>query len=211
MTPLVAFILGLLVGWLVEWFIDWIYWRRRQAELQAQLEKARAAPASTALEGQLASLKGEHAALQQKSAGLEADKASLSQQLAALAEEKASLAARLEACQASLSAGKAQPVAEAPGVAGVAPTPSAAEAETMVGRMVEPAPVVPDDLIVIKGIGPVINRKLNEAGVFTFEQLGALTPTRLREIVGDVIQRLADEEAILSEARQLAARKAGKE
>lgn len=66
---------------------------------------------------------------------------------------------------------------------------------------------VPDDLIVIKGIGPVIARKLNEAGVCTFEALGALTPERLREIVGEAIQRLANEEDIIHQAQKLAAEK----
>ena len=69
-------------------------------------------------------------------------------------------------------------------------------------------PTVPDDLEVINGIGPVIARKLNNAGVITFKQLAALTPVQLREIVGDVIQRLADEEQLIAQAAELAAKKA---
>lgn len=34
MTPIAAFVLGLLIGWLVEWVIDWIYWRRRGQGVQ---------------------------------------------------------------------------------------------------------------------------------------------------------------------------------
>lgn len=64
-----------------------------------------------------------------------------------------------------------------------------------------------DDLEIIKGIGPVIARKLNDAGITTFAALGALTPTRLREIVGDAIQRLADEDSIIQQANELARRK----
>lgn len=64
----------------------------------------------------------------------------------------------------------------------------------------------PDDLEVIVGIGPVIARTLNNAGIFTFADLGALTAADLREIVGERIQRLADEEDILKQARQLAER-----
>lgn len=71
----------------------------------------------------------------------------------------------------------------------------------------QPAPVVPDNLKVIKGIGPVIERKLNEAGVYTFEQLGGLTVAQLRRILGNAIERLADEEALLQQARDLARRK----
>ena len=68
-------------------------------------------------------------------------------------------------------------------------------------------PVVPDDLKVIKGIGPVIERKLNEAGIYTFEQLGNLTVSQLRRILGNAIERLSDEEALLQQARDLARRK----
>jgi predicted flap endonuclease-1-like 5' DNA nuclease len=71
-----------------------------------------------------------------------------------------------------------------------------------------PAPqIVPDDLKIIKGIGPVIERKLNDAGITTFEQLGKLTPTDLQRILGNAIERLADEEALLQQARDLARRK----
>lgn len=67
--------------------------------------------------------------------------------------------------------------------------------------------VVADDLKVIKGIGPVIERKLNEAGIYTFEQLGNLTASGLRRILGNSIERLSDEEALLRQARDLARRK----
>ena len=63
---------------------------------------------------------------------------------------------------------------------------------------------VPDDLKVIKGIGPEIERRLNAAGVTTFAQLGDLTPADLERILGDVIKRLANEEVLLSQARELA-------
>ena len=69
-----------------------------------------------------------------------------------------------------------------------------------------PVKVVPDDLKVIRGIGPVIERKLNEAGIETFEQLGNLTPADLRRILGKSIERLADEESLLQQARDLARR-----
>lgn len=64
-----------------------------------------------------------------------------------------------------------------------------------------------DDLEVIKGIGPVIAAQLRAAGITTFAQLGALRAEQLREIIGDLVQRLADEEDILAQARELARRK----
>ena len=75
---------------------------------------------------------------------------------------------------------------------------------------VEARPAVkaaPDDLKIVKGIGPVIERKLNDAGIHTFEQLGNLTVADLRRILGNVIERLSDEEALLQQARDLARRK----
>lgn len=68
------------------------------------------------------------------------------------------------------------------------------------------ARAVPDDLKVIKGIGPVIERKLNDAGIYTFEQLGSLTASQLRRILGNSIERLSDEESLLLQARDLARR-----
>ena len=78
-----------------------------------------------------------------------------------------------------------------------------------VNRKEEPVvpPTVPDDLKVIKGIGKVIEGKLNDAGVYTFEQLGNLTPADLRQILGKSIERLANEESLLQQARDLARRK----
>jgi len=61
-----------------------------------------------------------------------------------------------------------------------------------------------DDLEVIVGIGPVIARELNQAGIFTFAELAKLTADQLRAILGDKIQRLADEDDLLNQARKLA-------
>jgi predicted flap endonuclease-1-like 5' DNA nuclease len=75
-----------------------------------------------------------------------------------------------------------------------------------VPESVAAAPPTPDDLKVIKGIGTVIERKLNDAGIQTFEQLGNLTPAQLRRILGNSIERLANEESLLQQARDLARR-----
>jgi predicted flap endonuclease-1-like 5' DNA nuclease len=63
-----------------------------------------------------------------------------------------------------------------------------------------------DDLKIIKGIGPVIEARLNQAGIYTFQQLGELTTDDLERILGDMIERLADEGSILEQARTLARR-----
>lgn len=63
-----------------------------------------------------------------------------------------------------------------------------------------------DDLELIDGIGPVIAKILYNEGVFSFGDVADLNAIQLREIVGERIQRLADEEKILAHARQLAGR-----
>lgn len=66
---------------------------------------------------------------------------------------------------------------------------------------------VPDDLKLIKGIGPVIERKLINAGVDSFEKLAKLSSTDLESILGEVIQRLSNEKELLAQAREFADRK----
>ncbi|MBT3323070.1 MAG: hypothetical protein HN392_12375 [Anaerolineae bacterium] len=64
--------------------------------------------------------------------------------------------------------------------------------------------ISPDPLEKIKGIGPAIKSKLNDQGIFTFAQLGALSSTELEEIVGASIKRFADEAEIIRLAQKLA-------
>jgi large subunit ribosomal protein L21 len=40
----------------------------------------------------------------------------------------------------------------------------------------------PDDLTIIKGIGPVFATRLNKAGIFTYAQLAAQTPEKVQSI-----------------------------
>ena len=98
------------------------------------------------------------------------------------------------------AAEKVTTASPAPLQAAVSPAPTAEERRSAVKS-------ARDNLQVIKGIGPVIERKLNEAGITTFEQLGNLTPADLRRILGDIIERLSDEESLLQQARDLAGRR----
>lgn len=66
---------------------------------------------------------------------------------------------------------------------------------------------IPDDLKIIKGIGPEIERRLHAAGVKSFVQLAELTPLDLENILGSMIKRLVDEGDILDQARRLAQKK----
>jgi predicted flap endonuclease-1-like 5' DNA nuclease len=77
-------------------------------------------------------------------------------------------------------------------------------------QVVNIQPTSTDNLEDIKGIGPVIARKLNDGGIHTFEQLAAQTPEYLRTLLGDAVQRLADEESLIAQAAQFAQQKQSK-
>jgi predicted flap endonuclease-1-like 5' DNA nuclease len=64
-----------------------------------------------------------------------------------------------------------------------------------------------DDLKIIKGIGPAIERKLNNAGIYTFAALSALRKTDLENILGSQVKRLQDENDLIAQAKRLAKRK----
>jgi len=61
-----------------------------------------------------------------------------------------------------------------------------------------------DDLKVIRGIGPAIERKLNNAGVFTFAALSRLGVEELENILGSQVRRLQNENDLISQAKRLA-------
>lgn len=61
-----------------------------------------------------------------------------------------------------------------------------------------------DDLKVIKGIGPAIERKLNSAGIQTFAALSRLSARDLEAILGSQVKRLQDENDLIAQAKKLA-------
>ncbi len=65
-----------------------------------------------------------------------------------------------------------------------------------------------DNLKLISGIGPVISKKLYDAGIVTFEQVAELKPRQLEKILGELIRRLSDEEDLITQAKKLAEKKA---
>ena len=76
---------------------------------------------------------------------------------------------------------------------------------------VAPAPAAPvqatsekDNLKVIKGIGPAIEKKLNDAGIQTFEALAGLTANELENILGNQVKRLQNENDLIAQAKKLA-------
>src|SRR5262245_47898176 len=71
----------------------------------------------------------------------------------------------------------------------------------------QPAPIQTgsekDDLKVIKGIGPAIEKKLNNAGIHTFEALAQLSIEELENILGST-KRLVQEGNLIAQAKKLA-------
>jgi predicted flap endonuclease-1-like 5' DNA nuclease len=61
-----------------------------------------------------------------------------------------------------------------------------------------------DDLKKIRGIGPAIEKKLNNAGIQTFAALAELTRAELENILGSQVKRLQDESDLIAQAKKLA-------
>ena len=84
---------------------------------------------------------------------------------------------------------------------------------------VEPAPIpkparrtasAKDDLKKIKGIGTQLEKKLNAAGVTTFEQMSRLTTTDLQNILGISKRVVQSADNLITQAKQLAQKKTRK-
>jgi len=57
----------------------------------------------------------------------------------------------------------------------------------------------------IKGIGPAFSKRLNEAGIVTFEQLAQLTPQDMERILGTLYKRFfSKNNKVLSQAKEYA-------
>ena len=65
----------------------------------------------------------------------------------------------------------------------VTPAPVVAEKVAPVKLEEKPAPVVPDDLVIIEGIGPKIAGLLKEKGIVTFAQLAAVDVAVLEQML----------------------------
>jgi len=87
-------------------------------------------------------------------------------------------------------------------------TPISMETRSATSRVETPASAqtasAKDDLKQIKGIGPAIEKKLNNAGIQTYAALAALSREDLEQILGNQINRLQDEKELIAQARRLA-------
>ena len=62
-----------------------------------------------------------------------------------------------------------------------------------------------DDLTLIDGIGPAFANRLNEGGVYTFDELAQMTPDQIRS-TARLQSWQGEPEAWIAEARELSAR-----
>ena len=61
-----------------------------------------------------------------------------------------------------------------------------------------------DDLKLIKGVGPKLEEKLNQAGVMTFDQLSQLTSEELQRILGTSKRATQNADNLISQAKKFA-------
>jgi predicted flap endonuclease-1-like 5' DNA nuclease len=117
------------------------------------------------------------------------ENASLQDYIRSLEMQLQSRSLEAKSAQMERSAPQALPV-EAP----AAPAPATSASEK-------------DDLKVIKGIGPAIERKLNAAGIQTYAALSRLSAKELEAILGAQVKRLQDENDLIAQAKKLARKK----
>jgi len=128
----------------------------------------------------------DNARLSQENEKLAEDSAKLSQENAKLAQENADLNGRIASLETKVSRksqlSKTKPIRDKAGM---------------------------DNLQAIRGVGPVIAKRLNEAGIYTFEEMAQLTPDELEEILGSLIKKFfPGEEKMIAQAKEFARQKA---
>jgi predicted flap endonuclease-1-like 5' DNA nuclease len=67
-----------------------------------------------------------------------------------------------------------------------------------------PVPPHRDDLKMIKGVGPQIEKKLNTAGVYTFDQMSRLTTEQMQAILGVSKRNVQNTDNLINQAKKFA-------
>ena len=156
---LVAFLLGLLLG-----YILWSKWQKLHNELQAEHERLKALHLQ---------LEKDHASLRYRCEELEKENDKLHRKVMGLEGDVTALKFKLEKCEENNLA--------AMGTGGIA----TAAAMVMGKGVVAPPPPVPDDLKIVEGIGPKIEKLCNDNGIWTWRQLADTSVEFLRKMLDD--------------------------
>jgi len=64
-----------------------------------------------------------------------------------------------------------------------------------------------DDLKRIKGVGPAIEKRLNDAGIYTFAEIAQLTPEELQERLGNTKLISISTDNLIAQAKKLSRKK----
>jgi predicted flap endonuclease-1-like 5' DNA nuclease len=67
-----------------------------------------------------------------------------------------------------------------------------------------PVPPQQDDLKMIKGVGPKLEKKLNDANVYTFDQMSRLKTSELQAILGVSRRNDQSTDNLISQAKKFA-------
>jgi predicted flap endonuclease-1-like 5' DNA nuclease len=126
------------------------------------------------------------------------DKILLEDNLRILSDENEILRGRIQTLEAP-AAERARPVQETE----PAPLP-VEEVEPVASKGTRAVPAQRDDLKLIKGVGPQIEKKLNTAGVYTFVQMSRLTTEQMQAILGVSKQNVQNTENLISQAKKFA-------
>jgi predicted flap endonuclease-1-like 5' DNA nuclease len=218
--------LGVLIGFVAEWIWDWIWFRRRRQVVSVDVETQVSAlrgerdrlaadlracgDRRAALESELKTAQGSLQTVQDELGGLRARVATLSEdndrlraELAALRAASSAPASAQGQTLAARQVGAADEMSEVAALREYNLTlyDELAATRLALGRF---AGSNGDPLIDIKGIGPVYQNRLYEAGIVTFEQVAATHPDRLRAIVDPETTFELDVESWREQARQMA-------
>lgn len=188
---ILAALVGLLAGWLI--------WSRRKVEVTVDRSEA------DGLRAELTACRKKGEDLTGRISGLDADLAACRKRGEDLAGQIAGLEADLAACRAAKAAPAAAP---APLMAPAAPVEASRPAGLSAARAGGP-----DNLKLIKGVGPVLEELCNKLGYFHFDQIAAWTAAEVAwvdENLEGFKGRVTRDEWV-RQARDLAAGKAPRE
>jgi len=215
-------IVGFIIGFIAEWILFDYFWYRRHEGNGAQTGDS-STTELTKLKTELSNLKVTHESLLSQhvdtkdklDSALSAVKAKGTSELDALKAKHDALLAEHEAlkAQASATAGGSELdqlqarhdalMTHADQLAALVDQHKA-ENDQLKAQLVSGAADVLDPLVDIDGIGKVFEKRLQDAGVKTFAQLGQMTPDQIREIIKPENWQKIEPEKWIEEAKSFA-------
>jgi predicted flap endonuclease-1-like 5' DNA nuclease len=88
-----------------------------------------------------------------------------------------------------------------------APSGRSAKKDTKKIFRYDQRPADADDLKKVQGVGPAIEKQLNNAGIYKYEQLAQLSPNEFDKAMDKLLKRVLSQRSIMRQARDLANKK----